>query len=61
MKYFGVPTSTVTAIHSFFDYFACFKRNRKISEDPWHSLTHIFTNSQATVLICQGNTFRCGR
>ena len=27
----------------------------------WHSLTHIFVYSQGTVLICQGNTFRCGR
>ena len=35
----------------FFDYFTCFKQNRKISEDPWHSLTHTFGNSQGTVLI----------
>ena len=25
-----------------------------------HSLTQIFVYSQGTVLICQGNTFRCG-
>ena len=46
---------------AFFDYFAWNKENGK-NWDHWvHSLTHIFVYSQGTVLICQGNTFRCGR
>ena len=37
------------------------KENGKNWDHWWHSLTHIFVYSQGTVLICQGNTFRCGR
>ena len=47
---------------SFFRLFCLVtKENGKNWDHWWHSLTHIFVYSQGTVLICQGNTFRCGR
>ena len=49
-------------MQTFFDYFAWNKENGKNWDHwGWHSLTHIFVYSQGTVLICQGNTFRCGQ
>ena len=47
---------------SFFRLFCLVtKENGKNWDHWWHSLTHIFVYSQGTVLVCQGNTFRCGR
>ena len=55
----------VLEIVNFTPFFRLFclvtKENGKNWDHWWHSLTHIFVYSQGTVLICQGNTFRCGR